>query len=348
MKRVIALAIMAVGALVFLAAIGALPHRVGYYVDTYWPLLLIGWGLEGAWNRLRGRRSGVLWPVLALAAGVFFQMRNLHLFLGAGTISPWGVALGVLLIYIGFAAAGGSRWKRRPSVSFEVDWGQRRGGRRQRREQGWRDGQGREAGDPSVDDESGDPGGGWYTGQQAGRRADWRRKGCGGWSSFGAGNAINNRRLAGEVRYGDRAWHLHPLDIGMLAGEVRLNLATATIPTGETPIDIHLLAGEVRVQVPEDLAVQVDVRVPVGEWSVFEQNESGVGMPGYQYLDAGYGSAAQKVRLQIHVKAGEVVVARVSGDKTADFDGGADSANDAGGVDGAFSGADPSDPTHAG
>jgi len=65
----------------------------------------------------------------------------------------------------------------------------------------------------------------------------------------------------GEVRYGDAPWHLEPLVIDSLAGTIRINLATATVATGETPIVINGGAGEVRIQVPPELPVSIMVEV---------------------------------------------------------------------------------------
>lgn len=312
MKKVLAAYIVALGVLVFLSAIGALPHHVGYYFNLYWPLWFVGWGLQGIWSWLRGRRAHSVWPILWLLAGVFFQLRNLHWF-GTGSVSPGGVALGVVLIYLGLVVAGGRRWRRRPRASFEVDFGDwRRVGRGERRSRRTErnGGDRRESGADGTQGQASDKGSDGDS--EGGFHGVW-----GGWRSWRGAGMLQDRRMVGEVRYGDRAWHLHPLDIGMWAGEVRLNLATATVPFGETFIDIHLWAGDVRVQVPEDLAVEVEVKLSAGEWSVFGEREQGVGMRGCHRVDPGYAAAAQKVRLRIRAYAGEVSVLRTPGDDAA-------------------------------
>ena len=80
---------------------------VGFFLDTveivdftgllatWWPLVLIGFGLHG----LLTNQKSLAWPLLLLALGLLFQMRALDMI----TFSIWGLAWPIALIGIGIA-----------------------------------------------------------------------------------------------------------------------------------------------------------------------------------------------------------------------------------------------------
>ena len=276
MKRTIAAGILALGVLLLLRALGLLPVAVGFYVSQYWPALLIAWGMEMAYHDVRRGKLKLFAPLLVVLLGLFLLLRNLSL-LGLAAVDPGLLILAVFLIYIGLSSLIGFSY-----VRLRVKNGVRKMAKKNwdfnfHFPNGW---------DPSS--------------------------GNGGSSGVGS-TAWKTPRIPhiGEVRYGDEPWHLQPLAINNMAGSVRINLGTATIPDGETPIDVAGTFGEVRIHVPSDLPVAVEVTVSSGEVRLFEKRSSGVALSTLVHVDPGYEEAARKVNIRVHLKFGEVRVARV-------------------------------------
>ncbi|MHB1627662.1 MAG: cell wall-active antibiotics response protein LiaF [Bacilli bacterium] len=276
MKRTISAGILALGVLLLLRALGWLPAAVGFYVGQYWPALLIAWGLEMAFHDMRRGKPKLFAPLLIIVTGLFLLLRNLSLPVFAA-INPWLLILAVFLIYIGLSSLIGFSY-----VRFRVKNGVRRAFNKKwdltfNFPGGW---------DPASGDD-GSSGAGW--------------------------SSRKPPRIphVGEVRYGDEPWHLQPLAINNMAGSVRINLGTATIPDGETPIDVTGAFGEVRIHVPSDLPVAVEIAVSSGEVRLFEKRHSGVALPPLSYVDPGYEEAKRRVNIRIRLKFGEVRVARV-------------------------------------
>lgn len=133
----------------------------------------------------------------------------------------------------------------------------------------------------------------------------------GGWRKLGGGDATPRWRSMGEIRYGDGPWTLSPLEIWHNMGSVRMNLATAIVPPGETAIEIHNGLGEIRVQVPHDVAVDVEARLSLGEVRLFGERYSGLNRNVARYVDPGYEEAPARIKIRIRQRLGEVHVARV-------------------------------------
>lgn len=266
MKRTIAVGILALGVLLLLRALGILPAAAGFYIDQYWPALLIVLGMEMAYRDVRRGRLKLFTPLLVVLVGLFLLLRNLSLF-GFATVNAWLLILAVFLIYIGLSSLIGFSY-----VRFRVKAGVHR-----------------------MVKNNWNPGGGDHG--SAGAGTDSRRQ--------------SRIPHIGEVRYGDEPWQLHPLAINNMAGSVRINLGTATIPDGETPIDVNGTFGEVRIQVPSNLPAAVEITVSSGEVRLFEKRSSGVALSTLLHIDPGYEEAERKVNIRVHLKFGEVRVARV-------------------------------------
>jgi|GEM_PF-6005412 len=276
MKRTIAVGILALGVLLLLRALGILPAAAGYYIDQYWPALLIVLGMEMAYRDVRRGRLKLFTPLLVVLVGLFLLLRNLSLF-GFATVHAWLLIIAVFLIYIGLSSLIGFSY-----VRFRVKTGVHR-----MVKNNW---------DFNfINPNNWNPGGGDH-----------------GSAGTGTGPRRQSRiPHIGEVRYGDEPWQLHPLAINNMAGSVRINLGTATIPDGETPIDVNGTFGEVRIQVPSNLPAAVEITVSSGEVRLFEKRSSGVALSTLLHIDPGYEEAERKVNIRVHLKFGEVRVARV-------------------------------------
>ncbi|MCD5415431.1 MAG: cell wall-active antibiotics response protein LiaF [Clostridiales bacterium] len=114
-------------------------------------------------------------------------------------------------------------------------------------------------------------------------------------------------KLVGEIDKGREPWVLDDLDLYNVAGETKINLATALINEGEVTVNIRGLAGEIEILVPIDLAVKVRARVLAGEVKLFAESAGGITSQEI-YVSDNYEDAIKKVKIDLELKAGEINV----------------------------------------
>ena len=119
-SRAIGLFIVLVGAALLLGNLGVLPaYSIGELLSTFWPVLLIYFGLTGLFSALRHRNfwGGGIWALAMLVFGVAFQLRNLGLF----DVSLWGMIWPLVLIGVGasmlFGSKSWSKWDASKTVT---------------------------------------------------------------------------------------------------------------------------------------------------------------------------------------------------------------------------------------
>lgn len=113
---------------------------------------------------------------------------------------------------------------------------------------------------------------------------------------------------AGDLRIGGANWKLESTRILQRAGSIRLDLRDTFIPEGETVLDIECKAGDIHVFLPDGLEVMVESSVRLGTNRVLDQRSSNGAL---FYKSSRYEEAERKVRLHIHVKFGDIHVARI-------------------------------------
>jgi hypothetical protein len=92
------------------------------------------------------------------------------------------------------------------------------------------------------------------------------------------------------------------------AGNVTVDLADITFPTGTTATTVRLGAGDLTVQVPDDITVRVDANAGMGEVVVDGQERAGLA-PSFTGELAGT-SSARTLSLDLSVGVGRIEVTR--------------------------------------
>jgi hypothetical protein len=124
-RSVIGLLLVALGIMFLLDTTDALGPGINV-VGTYWPALLIAWGV---WGLITSGFVLRLWYVIVLLIGVIFLLSNLRLWSwDAGQLWP------IALVVVGLALLLGGRVVRRGSRRWWGRWG---GESRRRRSGGW-------------------------------------------------------------------------------------------------------------------------------------------------------------------------------------------------------------------
>ncbi|MCY0875936.1 MAG: cell wall-active antibiotics response protein LiaF [Firmicutes bacterium] len=281
MKWAVAIGLILYGVFYLLTALGLSHHSESYFWNLYWPGLLILYGLESLYRRIRKGSAHLLTPIVILLVGVLFLLKNLHV-VRVDFIHPLDLVYAIVLIYAGIMLLGRGRIR----VHFGASSSQR-SSHFDVRDAAYHAG---EPDDRDVDD--------WEEGVDRTQRPS-------------PVPSIRRMPKIGEMRYGDGPWHLEPLLLESLVGSIRINLITASISTGETPIIINGGAGEIRIQVPVGLPVSVRVELFSGEVRLFETRDSGVSLHPVLYEDPEYEQAETRVRIQVKLRFGEVRITRM-------------------------------------
>ena len=116
-------------------------------------------------------------------------------------------------------------------------------------------------------------------------------------------------RIIGDVRLGGPGTTAQNSNVLSLIGDVDIDLRQSVIPDGETVIRVRSLIGDVDVMAPLDVAVFAGASVVIGEARVMDKRRNGF------FLDIvsstpDYATATRKVRVEVDMLIGDVVVMR--------------------------------------
>ena len=110
-RLTIGAALVALGVLLALNALGVMHLAWNVALGRYWPALLVLWGLLKTVGDLidaRGRRRVPWWPLLVAAVGAFLLAQSIHL-LSATAGLIWALAFAALAVYVGLEILFGGR-----------------------------------------------------------------------------------------------------------------------------------------------------------------------------------------------------------------------------------------------
>lgn len=103
-------------------------------------------------------------------------------------------------------------------------------------------------------------------------------------------------RVFGPIRR-DGTWQVNDQEIYLFLGDVKLDLAQAEIPSGETVIRVYYLLGDVRMWVPEGVGVSLSSMALVTEARLFGEKREGF-FTHVELASDEYETFERKVRLE--------------------------------------------------
>ncbi|MGV8145469.1 MAG: cell wall-active antibiotics response protein LiaF [Alkaliphilus sp.] len=265
--------IIAIGVLFILVNLGLIEGEVRELIGDYWPVLIIAWGfsemLKTIVNLVEKRKVHIIGAILTsvIAIGFGLVLLGNNLNWFVEQISFWNILWPVALVYIGLQTVFGNVIVNNKSVKYN-DYKKK----------------GFHADFDSFNSFDG------FKGKKSTDR---------GWKM--------DYKLVGEIEKGREPWVLDDLDLYNVAGETKINLATALINEGESIINIRGLAGEIEILVPKNLAVKVRARVFAGEVNLFAETTGGI-TSHETYVSDNYEDAIKKIRMDLVLKAGEITV----------------------------------------
>jgi lia operon protein LiaF len=121
---------------------------------------------------------------------------------------------------------------------------------------------------------------------------------------------VNKGFIVGEIKLSEPNWPLEPMKFNNVVGDYYFDLSKAFIPEGETPVEIKGWVGDVKVIIPENVPVEITIKVKVGEVKLFEQKSSEIRSDFY-YQSPGYEQSSKKIKLLVNVKVASIRISEV-------------------------------------
>ncbi len=124
------------------------------------------------------------------------------------------------------------------------------------------------------------------------------------------GHRMNRSTIIGHTELVDEPWALEDGAINVGIGGSVIDLTKAFIKDGETKFNLSGAIGSIELYVPSTLAVDITASLSLGNIDLF--NESYSGTPGsISYRSIGYEDAVKRVKINISLNIGEIVVKQV-------------------------------------
>ena len=123
-------------------------------------------------------------------------------------------------------------------------------------------------------------------------------------------NKINRGFIVGDIRFSEPNWPLENMKLYNAIGDYYFDFSKAFIPDGETPIDIRGWIGDVKMIIPENVPVEITLKVQVGDVKLFDEKSADIRSELY-YRSPEYENASKKIKLSIDVKIGSIRINRV-------------------------------------
>lgn len=263
--------ILVIGLLFLLSNIGVVEMNIGTFISTFWPLLIIYFGIRQVFRGLvyfsrklsdgKWKINKLFWGMVITAFGVTLQGNHLgYFYISSGQFWSW--IWPILIIYFGLSIIFN-----RKSDLIVIDLSNK------------------------YDDDDADR-------DTFGHRKTKRI------------TSIKRKHLIGDIKLGKTPWQIEDLQTWVGIGDISIDLSTAMLKEGENVIDLSGGIGDVKILVPDALPVKINVDVKLGEVKIFENRQSGTSRF-VSYESENYALADKKVAIYVQLSIGDVKVKRV-------------------------------------
>lgn len=339
------LVLVSAGTLFLLNQLGILKVDVAYMFSTYWPVILIFYGLIGFVSQRKYHWGGSIGSLMMCGVGTIFLLNNLNL-TDLSLSEMFKFLIPVALILIGLNVIF------RPSKKESPDWPAikkaRDEERRARREanrlrhshhhhkQQWESGAWNTSKGSSsnlkermnhsssnnvkqglTDEEKevlkdihgaypdNEKHDEWKDGQPHNKYDGFVR-------NFDSGDVLHRHGFIGDVHLGQEAWELKPVQISHFIGDSVIDLTRASIPRGETTIHVTAFIGDVKIFIPNDMDVEVRVMASsfIGDMKVLDRFESGF-LRNIRTQTSHYEEAEHKIVVTTSMFIGDITIKRI-------------------------------------
>lgn len=284
-------------------------------IATYWPLILIYYGLKGLFFQYKwgnGVGFGYLYPILMTTIGVYFLGKNIdYIELSVGEFFQYVIPFILILIGIIIIFRPSKKRDRQEAASgsYEAKYGP-----------------GDSATASHADDEpsmNADPDThadyrNFSDDAERPHRSEWAEtRHDDGWQANEAEDEErkkpeNHFSFIGDIHIGSANWQLKPLNVNHFIGDSVIDLTRASIPDGTTKISVGSFIGDVKVMLPNDPDVEASVTMSafLGDFDVFGKREGGM-MKNHHAESPYYQTARKKIRIAVNIFIGDFRIERI-------------------------------------
>lgn len=129
-----------------------------------------------------------------------------------------------------------------------------------------------------------------------------------------SGQSNSEKRIrgfsVGDVEFKKSNWSLEPMKLSNTIGDYFIDFSKAYIPEKETPVVVQGWIGDVKMLVPDDVAVQVQAKVKIGDIRIFDLRSSDINRQ-LVYKTPGYEDYLRKLTITIELKIGSIRIDKV-------------------------------------
>ncbi|MCE7794881.1 cell wall-active antibiotics response protein LiaF [Salipaludibacillus sp. CUR1] len=286
MKNFIGILILSTGIVFLLANTGFIDTEVTSLFSTFWPAIIVLFGLkilfEGLVYFFHGLRRDrwhigkIIWGLIVTAAGAVLLGNNAGWFsYGLGDLWSWIWPL--LIVYIGFKVL----FDRDGNVVINLGPDDIEKVKREKRK-----------------------------GKNKDRSADFNFGPFSGTVGRPGQDRKTHRTFIGDISLGKQPWEPDGMDINMGIGSIELDLTKAILKEGDNIIDVSSWIGSVEIYVPKEMAVKAGVYVKVGEVTLFDDSHGGTGRNA-TYTSPGFHESEKRLILNVDLSIGDVEVLTV-------------------------------------
>lgn len=287
------LLLIGIGAVFLAAQLGFVSLNPGKIASTYWPVALILVGLHGLLDQSgrSGKEGGSrAWGGLLVLLGAVFLLKNLG-FIGFSFGDLMRMLIPVVIILFGIRMLlKPSEDKTPQDYSYKYEYKYEYNPQ--------------ESGGADVPPPPGDIGTDVPPPPGHEERSAPRHR--------GRPSTDERSGFFGDLYLGQDDWELRPMNVSHFIGDTIIDLTKARVPLGETKLNISSFIGDVKVLAPNDIDVEISVSSSslLGDITIFKRRESGF-MRSVSEVPPNYHAAEKRIRLQISLFIGDVIVQRV-------------------------------------
>ncbi len=108
----------------------------------------------------------------------------------------------------------------------------------------------------------------------------------------------------------DYTGEIDGLSINHFIGDIELNLTKATLKPGVNNLNVSAFIGDIRVFVPQDMAVEVNCSLTIGDIHVFNTSKGGI-FPSVTEKTSNYDTAEKKLKIGSNVFIGDIKIRKI-------------------------------------
>ena len=311
------LVLIVIGILFILDQRQIIAFDLGEIVSTYWPLILIYFGLKGLifqykWGQ--GLGFGYLWPLILTIFGVYFLGHNID-YIQMSASDFFQYIIPFLLIVIGVLIVLKPSRSKEESSNVDGHSEDVSATDRQRDREPYVEKSGptssythAETKEPHDQPEEArqEPSG--LVLREPVKHDDTKSQDS---ASFDE-RPENHFSFIGDIHIGSANWRLKPLNVNHFIGDTIIDLTRATIPEGLTKINVGCMIGDVKILLPKDEDVEPSVTMTsiMGEFNMFGKRDDSM-FKNRREESAHYPTAKKKLQIMANVLIGDLRIERV-------------------------------------